>query len=263
MESFTPYLLTAETIDRDPLLTLESSDQLLIFGTIAPIDTVLGQVRLALADAPPAPNELLWERLEPVLVVLPRPLPVLEVSAVGTIGAVLWADVVTVRPREVCARPWDLPRRLRLGRLRLGRLGRLGLGRRLALERSVHGLNQLTDPAAVLSRTRSVLPVLMPVVLHGSTAALNVIAQLHQHRPIAGCHLRPALDPDSGAVALIVAGVPCRVALVHYLCHQTIGDHVVRGAATVASVSAQPCDHVRVLLPGGTPMGNCDALDRL
>src|SRR5699024_11833338 len=89
MESFTPYLLTAETIDRDPLLTLESSDQLLIFGTIAPIDTVLGQVRLALADAPPAPNELLWERLEPVLVVLPRPLPVLEVSAVGTIGAVL------------------------------------------------------------------------------------------------------------------------------------------------------------------------------
>src|SRR5699024_10236247 len=146
IERSTPSLPTAETSDRDPLLTLESSDQLLIFGTIAPIDTVLGQVRLALADAPPAPNELLWERLEPVLVVLPRPLPVLEVSAVGTIGAVLWADVVTVRPREVCARPWDLPSRLRLGRLRLGRLR---LGRRLTLERSVHGLNQLTDPAAV------------------------------------------------------------------------------------------------------------------
>src|SRR5699024_1628601 len=194
MESFTPYLLTAETIDRDPLLTLESSDQLLIFGTIASVDPVLGQVRLALADAPPAPNELLWERFQPVLVVVAAPLTILEVSAVGTIGAVLWADVVTVRPREVCARPWDLPSRLRLGRLRLGRLR---LGRRLTLERSVHGLNQLTAPAAVLARTRSVLPVLMPVVLHGSTATLNVSAQLHQRRPIAGCHLRPALDPDS------------------------------------------------------------------
>src|SRR5699024_3592975 len=191
---------------------------------------------------------------QPVLVVVAAPLTILEVSAVGTVGAVLWADVVTVRPGELCARPWDLPRRLRLGRLRLGR--------RLALERSVHGLNQLTDPAAVLARTRRVLPVLMPVVLHGSTAALNVSAQLNQRRPIAGCHLRPALDPDSGAVALIVAGVPCRVALVHDLCDQTIGDHVVRRASTVASVSAQPCDHVRVLLPGGTPMVNCDPLDR-
>src|SRR5690625_501823 len=269
MESFTPYLLTAEPIDRDPLLTLESSDQLLIFCPVAPIYAVLGQICLALADAPPAPNELLWERFQPVLVVVAAPLTILEVSAVGTIGAVLWADVVTVRPRELCARPWDLPRRLRLGRLRLGRLrlgrlrlGRLRLGRRLALERSVHGLNQLSDPAAVLAGARRVLPVLMPVVLHGSTAALNVSAQLHQRRPIAGCHLRPALDPDSGAVALIVAGVPCRVALVHDLCEQTIGDHVVRRASTVASVSAQPCDHVRVLLPSRSPMVDCDALDR-
>src|SRR5690625_4302355 len=262
MESFTPYLLTAEPIDRDPLLTLESTDQLLILCPVAPIYAVLVQICLALADAPPAPNELLWERFQPVLVVVAAPLPVLEVSAVRTVGAVLWADVVTVRPGEVCAGPWDLPRRLRLGRLRLGRLGRLGLGRRLALERSVHGLNQLSDPAAVLAGARRVLPVLMPVVLHGSTAALNVSAQLHQRRPIAGCHLRPALDPDSGAVALIVAGVPCRVALVHYLCHQTIRHDVVRGAATVASVSAQPCDHVRVLLPSRSPMVDCDALDR-
>src|SRR5699024_1724328 len=88
MESFTPYLLTAETIDRDPLLTLESSDQLLIFGTIAPIDTVLGQVRLALADDLPAPHELLWAPLLPALVFFALLLSILVSSPVLTLNTV-------------------------------------------------------------------------------------------------------------------------------------------------------------------------------
>ena len=147
LERLIPDLTATELIDGEALGVLECANECGILTPVVAVVSELRQVGLALADGPAAADELLWQRLEPLLVVLSAPLFVLVEAGMRTVGTVLWSDVVTLGPGEVVARAGRVA--ARLGRLRL----------RILLELRLPGL--LPCAAVVSSPTRpsSVTPI--------------------------------------------------------------------------------------------------------